>query len=69
MAKCTKCGLINEKGCKKCINCGTRFFMGMTVTRTYRYSATQKLMLIFLNMQYWLLVYGFLLIHLKVQLN
>lgn len=56
MAKCTKCGLINEKGCNRCINCGTRFFMGMTVTRTYRYSATQKLMLIFFK--YAVLAFG-----------
>ena len=45
MAKCLKCGLINEKGSSKCINCGTRFFMGMTVTRTYRYSPSQKFLL------------------------
>lgn len=56
MTKCAKCGLINEKGCNRCINCGTRFFMGMTVVQTYRYSPSQKLMLVILK--YSILAFG-----------
>lgn len=56
MAKCTKCGLVNEKGCKRCVNCGASFFMGFTVLQTYKYSPFQKVLLTIFK--YFILFFG-----------
>ena len=45
MFKCANCGYENKKGSRMCINCGSKFFMGMTVTKTYKYNQHQKKLL------------------------